>query len=70
MSKYDEQEIERLTGVCDNLRETVRKLEYQLGTAKVLISVAISEKADLMSIHIWENRKKQWMKEYEASRSN
>ena len=62
MSIHDEQEIERLRSICDELRETVRKLEYKLGTAEVLISVAISEKSDLMSIHIWENRKKQWLK--------
>lgn len=64
MSIHDEQEIERLRSICDQLRETVRKLEYQTATAEVLISEGYSKKVDLMSIQIWENRKKQWLKEY------
>jgi len=64
MSIHDEQEIERLRRVNEELRQAVKRMQGQLGFAEVLLSVARCNKPDIMSVQIWDNQQKQWLKEF------
>ena len=70
MSKYDEQEIYRLFHVNEELRKAVKVMQSQLAFAEVLLNTAKCNLPDTMSIQIWENRYKQWVKDYETGNSN
>ena len=70
MSKYDEQEIYRLFNTNEQLRKAVKMMQNQLAFAEVLLNTAKCNLPDTMSIQIWENRYKQWVKDYETGNSN
>jgi hypothetical protein len=57
MSKYDEQEIERLRASSDELREALASAEQQLKEAMRLLSEGCCAKEDMLNGQIWRQRK-------------
>ena len=64
MSKYDEQEIERLRAVCDELRESLVVSERQLIDAMALLADSKPSKPDMLSCQIWRQRLTRLQHEY------
>ena len=64
MSKYDEQEIERLRAVCDELREALVVSERQLIDAMALLADSKPGKPDMLSRQIWRQRLARLQHEY------
>lgn len=64
MSKYDEQEIERLRAGCDELRESLAVSERQLIDAMALLADSKPIKPDMLSCQIWRQRLARLQHEY------
>ena len=57
MSKYDEQEIERLHNSSEQLREALKASEQKLKESMRLLSEARCAKEDMLNGQIWRQRK-------------
>ena len=57
MSKYDEQEIERLHNSSEQLREALKASEQKLKESMRLLSEACCAKGDMLNGQIWRQRK-------------
>ena len=64
MSKYDEQEIERLHNSSEQLREALAVSERQLIDAMALLADSKPGKPDMLNCQIWRQRLTRLQHEY------
>ena len=64
MSKYDEQEIERLRVAIEELREALAVSERQLIDAMALLADSKPGKPDMLNCQIWRQRLTRLQHEY------
>ena len=70
MSKYDEQEIERLRQNKNVLEDKLKNTSRMLVDAMWILAASQSIHNDIVNCDIWRRRKQTLEEQYEASRSN